>query len=399
MARRANKGEEFESRVARLLVAEGAFVRRRVNLESQFGEKFTITDVDVLAFFPSPSLAIHKVAGECKTTETKNAPSAGDRLLWSTGLGRLVDADSTFIAVMKPARESERSIAALIGSELLDVRDIDRREEILGIGRDSPFGSHDPILNAYREEAKQLAKNDEEVRRFERFVTSELWLSQPVPAFKKALGAARRLSNRWSPKLPDSERKPVEWMLAESIVGCVLALVRLASLGYRQPEEVLARTLYERMAEGLADFEALRAISRQVDKVMADAVSKLDADPSRISEFLGAFEPKPPPYLEPLTEIVERLARKPLDASYLPQLADLRYASWFGVATPEEPANNEGTARLLRLIAAFLEVQIEIPEDVLVPLRTSLERVPQDQKSQDLERSPNSGDQMLLDDA
>jgi hypothetical protein len=161
-------------------------------------------------------------------------------------------------------------------------------------------------------------------------------------------------------------------MLVEAIVGCMLALTRVASLGYRQPEEVLARTLYEKLSEGLADYDSLRAISRQVDKVIAASLSKLDVDPARVPEVLGAFEPRPPGYLEPLTELVERLARRPADAAQLAQLADSRYASWLGADSSKEPEGKEGTARLLRLVAAFLELQIEVPEEMLAPLRASL---------------------------
>ena len=96
------KGDMFEARVARLLTAEGAFVRRRVNLEAQFGHRFsTITDVDVLAFRFAPDLTLSVAAAECKTTEAKSQPGVGDRLLWLAGLRGLVDADTAFLATTK----------------------------------------------------------------------------------------------------------------------------------------------------------------------------------------------------------------------------------------------------------------------------------------------------------
>lgn len=370
MPRRPDKGELFESRVARLISAEGAFVRRRVNLDAHFGERFTITDVDVLSFSFSPTLELRKVAGECKTTEAKNAPSAGDRLLWSAGLARIVDADRAFVAVMKHARESERSVASLVGSELMDDRDIERREAVLGLGPTDPYGPQDPMLSRFREAAKDLAKSDEDIRRLYRFVISELWLSSPVPALKKALGAARKLSERWSPALPESERGVVEWMLTETILGAIVALAQLAGVGYRQPEDVLARYLYERLAEGLADYRALREISRQVDKVVTATLARLGIDPARSAEAVGFFEPRAPSYIEPLTELVERLARQPAATAQLARLADARYALFLGADGSVEPqlGDVEAPSRLLRLVAAFMKGQVRVAEALLEPL-------------------------------
>jgi hypothetical protein len=374
--RKVDKGQLFECRVARLLAAEGAFVRRRVNLDAQFGERFTITDVDVFSFFFSPTLHLRKVVGECKTTEAKNAPSAGDRLLWSAGLAQLVGAETTFVAVMKRARDSERRVASLVGSEIIDIRDIERREQVLGIDAGGPYGPHDPRLGILREQAKQIAKADESLRRFERFVTSELWLTPPVLALKKALGAARRLSERWSPQLPDTERSSVEWMVTEAIVGAILALTQLASLGYRQPEDVLAQSMHERLAEGLADYQALRQMSRQIDKVFVATLTKLGVDPARAAEATGLFEPQAPTYTEPLTELVERLARQPAATARLTCLADTRYAAFLGAdgSIESQLGDITDTSRLLRLVATFMEGQIGVPEALLQPLRQPLER-------------------------
>jgi len=84
VARAADKGDLFERRVARVLYHEGAFARRRVILEPFFGERFTVTDLDVLAFEFNAALSSTISIHECKTTETRNAPSAADRLLWMT---------------------------------------------------------------------------------------------------------------------------------------------------------------------------------------------------------------------------------------------------------------------------------------------------------------------------
>src|SRR4051812_2038653 len=108
MAAGPSTGELFELRVARLLHAEGAFVRRRVNLDQQIGTRMQVTDLDVLAFFFDDTLRLRLEAGECKTAETKSAPSTKDRLLWLVGVNRLVGADHGFLATIKGVRDQDR---------------------------------------------------------------------------------------------------------------------------------------------------------------------------------------------------------------------------------------------------------------------------------------------------
>jgi len=370
-----SKGTIFECRIARLLSAEGAFVRRRVNLDAHFGERFTITDVDILAVYISPTLSVRIVAGECKTTEAKGAPSAGDRLLWASGLARLAAANASFLAISKRARDTERHIASLVGVELLDIRDVERREGIQAIGSDALSGPHDPMLDHVREAARRLSQADEDLRRIYRFVASELWLTPPITKLKKALGAAHLLSQRWSPQLPDSERRPVEWMISESIVGSIVALVSLAGVAYRQPEDIFSQYLHHRLAEGLASYDALQEISRQVDRVLVNMLRKVGVDAGRVVELTGFFEPKPPGYTEPLGEVIERLARDPSASATLPQLADARYSVFLGAgyATAQNP-EQEHASRLLRLVATFFEGQIRVPAPLLNPLRQAAEQ-------------------------
>src|SRR5207249_3846651 len=107
-----------------------------------------------------------------------------------------------------------------------------------------------------------------ELKRVYAFVRSELWLVPPVAALKRALGACRVLAARHSTDLADAERMAVEWLVAEVVVGITVALTRLAAESYRQPEEVFARHLAERLAEGLASYEAMQEIAKEVDKFM-----------------------------------------------------------------------------------------------------------------------------------
>lgn len=101
----ANRGEQYECRVARVLHHEGAVVRRAVDLNLQFGERFTVTDVDVLALTFLPSLRRQVTICECKTT-TGSGPTAGDRILWGAGVRQLVPgADRHMIATVRTATD------------------------------------------------------------------------------------------------------------------------------------------------------------------------------------------------------------------------------------------------------------------------------------------------------
>jgi hypothetical protein len=87
---------------------------------------------------------------------------------------------------------------------------------------------------------------------------------------------------------------------------------------------------------------------------------------------MGLFEPQPPSYAEPLTELVERLARQPQAASKMVQLADCRYAEFLGASdSPEARLGSVAEPeRLNRLVASFLEGQFGVPEALLRPLRS-----------------------------
>ena len=370
MARAEAKGPELEARVARLLYWEGALARRRVNLEASFGERFSITDVDVMTFEFSPTLELHIRVGECKATEAKGAPSAGDRLLWLAGLVRLVGAHGGFLATSRAAGPRVRELAAGLGLEIVDGRDLERREALFGLGPTDGYGPHDAVIRAVEARAFGVSKRDEDLRRVYWFVRSDLWLLPPIGAVKKAMGGLRLVGSRWSDGLPADERETLRWLAAELTVGFCLAVVRLAGKAYRQPEEVFAEDLLHRLSEGVASFEAMQEISRSVDRVLMGAMRDLGLDPSRGVRFLGAFEPQPPGYAEPLAEVVQRLATSRQGAADLCRVADAVFTEDFGVADWPKPAigSTAESLRLLRLVGAFLERQARVPDSLLAPI-------------------------------
>jgi hypothetical protein len=372
------RGQLFELRVARLLHAEGAFVRRRVNLDQFVGEKVQVTDIDVLAFFFDRTLSLRLVAAECKTAEGRSAPSTKDRLLWLHGVNSLVGAQEGFLATSRAARDPERRFASLIGLAVLDPRDLERRETILGLKPDSGIATHSEQAVALEDEIAKVVQKDDEMKRVYAFLRSEAWLVAPVAALKRALGAARILGGRYADSLPAGERQALEWLAAEVVVATTVALTRLAGESYRAPEEVFARHLAERLAEGLASYSAMREISQQVDKFVMGVLREAGVDPTRVVGALGALTPRPPGYTEPLLELVQRLAAVPAATAELARSAEDAYGRRL-LGEGETPSGEIG--RLLRLVATFLEHQAHLPATLLAPLRERTEPAAPDGES------------------
>jgi hypothetical protein len=369
-----DKGALFEARAARLLMNEGAFVRRRVLLEPLFREKFVVTDLDLLSFEFNRALQSTTSIVECKATEARNAPSGADRLLWLAGLRELVHADRSALFVTKAASDPLRRLASELGSSLADERDVVRREQLLGLDEATRFGSHDPRLIGLSDLVRATTKPDRELHRAYWFVRSELWLAPPTSALKRALGACRIVGERYTHRLPDNEILALRWLAGELLTGITLATTRLAVDSYQQPESIFEARMIERLAEGIADFRALEQISKTVDEYMMGVLREAKVGPGTMVQSLGAFAPRPPAYADRLIELINRFAASPRAAADAARLADARFAanmlgednddSWAAL----DPAE---TGRLLRLLATFVGRQARMHEELLVPLVAS----------------------------
>jgi hypothetical protein len=364
-----SKGEIYECRLARLLHHEGSFVRRAVDLQLHFGEPFTVTDVDVLAVQFSPSLERHVLVAECKTTEALNSPSAADRLMWGTGVRRLVPgADRHMLATVKQASPRIRGLAARLGAEVLDERDISRREALLGLSPTDLSGPHDPSLLVGQDEVFRTLKKDDELKRVWAFVRSEFWFSDEVYGLKRAFGALRLLERRWHPDLPDNARRVVRWLAQECVAAVIVSMVRMAGDCYRQPPTVFDRVLRERLAEGIVPFAVMQDISKDVDRYVMAVLQRAGVDPGAQLDRLGALDPRPPAYVESLAEVLERLALSPRATSQLARLFDERLGTQRGspvpASAPTIPEADRAGA-LLETIATFLRGQIKVPDAFL----------------------------------
>ena len=372
MAGAPSKGELYECRVARLLHHEGAFVRRAVDLQLHFGEPFTVTDVDVLALTFLPSLRRQVTVGECKTTEARNAPSAADRLLWGSGVRRLVPgADRHFVAVVRPASDKVRALARQLGAGVMDERDLSRREQLLGLDPDDLSGPHDPAHLEREKQVYAVVKRDDELKRVWGFVRADFWFSDAVYGLKRALGALRLLARRWHPELPAAEAETVRWLVEEGTAAVVISLTELAGECYRQPHDVFERNITKRLSEGQVPFDVMQQVSKDVDRYLLAVLEEEGIDPAKAVGRLGALDPSPPPYTEPLLEVLERLAETPRYSVDLGRMLDERISSRRGSPVPTDASRipqAEHASLRLETVATFLKAQVRLPDELIVSL-------------------------------
>jgi hypothetical protein len=364
------KNDRFVLRLARVLGCEGQLVRRSVGLGAAFGKDFKNFNVDLLALRIDPALDLTMTVGEYMTRETRSAKDSADRLLRSTGLRSLTHAHRSFVATRKPMPEETRRVAQLLATDIVDERDVVRRERALGMEQTSAWGPFDTRLWEIQEQARGVATRDENLNRIWLFVQSEFWFAGDIVGLKRALGALRLLA-REHEEVSGDRRATMRWLAHQAEVCLVVALVRVARRALRTPPEIFTQELAEQLSEGLASFAALREISGHVDRYLMAVLSRAGLPPAQAAEALGVLEPQPPAYTEPLLELVERLAAEPLLAADLPRLLDWRVASveldeQF-VEPPGVPVDRRA-ARLLRLVAVFLRGQLAIPPTLLEPL-------------------------------
>lgn len=366
----ASKGELLELRLARLLFSEGAFVRRSIELRAGIGSQFTITDLDVLSVYIAPDLSVRRTIAECKSGLGRGASKAPDRLLWGRGLRSLLRADSHIVVTSRKINADVRALADRLDAEVLDERDLDRREKLRGLRPDSAYGSHDPALLAVvRDHYAAIRKNDE-LKRAWRFCLADGWLMEAASAIKRSLGALQLLARKHSQDTTDAEAQAIEWLLGQSCLVFCLAAVEMAGHCYRRPPELFEPWFVERMSGGTVPAQHMERISRDVDEYIVAVLAKIGATPAQQVDAMGALAPEPPRYAQPLLELVRRLAAEPSTAAGLPRALDWRLAEYSSGRADGVAPDSERTSAMLRNIAAFLRGQVRVPSELLGPLMT-----------------------------
>ena len=122
----ANDGAELERRVARLEFAEGALARLRVPVyvDAEAGRD-VLTDLDVLSIDIDNRLRLSRSTLECKSGRGQSGE--GDRLLWLSGLQRLLGVQRAVLVRQTITRRGQ-ALASSLGLQILDVPTLTQRE-------------------------------------------------------------------------------------------------------------------------------------------------------------------------------------------------------------------------------------------------------------------------------
>ena len=191
---------------------------------------------------------------------------------------------------------------------------LSRREDIIGIATNADWGAHDPEYVQTEERIFRSVTDDRELQRAVWFFRSEFWFLDPTVALKRTVVLIESLSKRLIEGLPHDEAESLRWLIADGTVCFILATTQLAGMAVKLPLTDFRTIMTERMSEGLAPAAQLERLSDAVDRYMLGIFERAGI-PSHIAvEALGAFSPTPPPYLDPLLEVLERFGERPLAA-------------------------------------------------------------------------------------
>lgn len=378
-------GKDLECRVARLLNREGAFVRKRVDVTRWLAEKIQITDIDVLRYEFGADLSVRRTVVECKSGDAKSAPKEVDRLFWLHGVRTLVGAESALLVVDKQPNERVRWVADSLKVDVQGIDDVIRRENIIGITTNPDWGGNNPgYIQSEERIFKSIKKDDQELQRAIRFLRSGFWHLDPAVSLKRTVALIDSLSKRLIDGLPSDEADALRWLIADCTVCFTLAVTQLANMVIKLSNADFQTVLTERMSEGLASTTQLKQLSNAVDRYMLGVFERAGI-PAYISiEALGAFNPTPPSYIEPLLEVIERFGDRPFAARNTALALDVLvghrikggHQDWpdlrsFQVLDPD------ATLNLIRIVLAFLSGNFGLPTFVseVIPSRSSIQKM------------------------
>lgn len=373
-------GKDLECRVARLLNREGAFVRKRVDITRWLAAWVQITDIDVLRYEFGPDLSVRRTVVECKSGEAKSAPKEVDRLFWLHGVRTLVGAETALLVVDKQPTERIRWVADTLKVDVQGIDDVTRREGTIGIATNADWGAHDPEYVRTEERIFRSVKDDRELKPAIWFFRSEFWFLDPTVALKRTLVLIESLSKRLINGLPHDEAESLRWLIADGTVCFILAATQLAGMAVKLPLTDFRTLMTERMSGGLAPAAQLKQLSDAVDRYMLGIFKQAGIPPHISIETLGAFSPTPPPYLEPLLEVLERFGERPFAARNAALALDVLIGHRIKGGRPDWPdlgafqvLDPDTTLSLVRTALAFLSGNFGLPTFVsdAVPGRNS----------------------------
>ncbi len=364
-------GKELECRVARLLNREGAFVRKRVDITRWLAERVQITDIDVLKYDFGTDLSVRRTIVECKSGDAKSAPKEVDRLFWLHGVRTLVGAESAMLVTDKQPNARIRWVADTLKVDVQGANDVARRENIIGVVTNAAWGAHDPEYIQTEERIFRSVKDDRDLQTAVWFFRSGFWFLDPGIALKRTVALIESLSKRLIDSLPYDEAESIRWLIADGTVCFILAVTQLAGMILKLPLADFQTIMTERMSEGLAPAAQLKQLSSAVDRYMLAIFEQAGIPPHISIEAMGAFYPTPPPYLDPLLEVVERFGERPLAARNAALALDVLVGHRIKGGRLDWPdlgafqvQDTDATLSLVRVALAFLAGNFGLPSFV-----------------------------------
>lgn len=376
---RVDPGEELEARVAQLWFWEGFFARRAVNLQRHYDpEPLQVTDLDLFAYDFDPRLTPRKLIGQVKGGTGRSAPKPLDRIIWLHGLADLVRADGAeMITAMRLSRRA-RELAAGLEVTAQTTADLERREKAARVAEVADLGSQGVQSVGRMKAVHRHCATDPELERAFWFLRSEVWFLDPWSATKRVIGLIRQLAKRWVPQVADNDANALRWLFSEAVAVFTVNVTALAGEAMRLDADQFHALAAERLAEGMVPTHYMRRLSDAIDKYLAGVLATLNAPADVRADAVGAFQPRPPDFTDPLVELIGRLAGAPSLTRRLGRQVDLvmfervvhrrelpqRALSRLGI---DEPAG-----RAMRQMAAFLRGQAGLPDELARALTDDL---------------------------
>jgi hypothetical protein len=320
-----NDGAELERRVARLEFAEGALSRLRVPVyvDAEAGRD-VLTDLDVLSLDIDSRLRLSRSTLECKSG--RGQAGEGDRLLWLSGLQKLLDVERAVLVRQTITRRGQ-ALASALGLQILDVPTLTQREAAQAWLPDRFAHVDGPACVAAETRAdlqlKGLGHIPSELVAFLRHQS----MLQPSHRNLAAL-VALRASVDPGGVLP----LPTRSVLAgHALQTLALAAVQDAALLDAQPTTQVRRRIELALTVGTPEDDHILAVLGRADQLVGRLIegihrAYIDAGAGRIDRpapSLRQLVADPPPWVSRYIDLAQRMRANPAVARQLPQTIEL----------------------------------------------------------------------------